>query len=289
MPKFGVIYTRIVHRDRASVTDDQASSDAAFAGVGTADRLLGEKVTDLLQYWLYYGYDEFDAVTAIGKLMQGHESDWELVSVGLGAGRPLFVAYNQHCGGQWLPWHLVPAAYHSTPEGERLESQGYGQIAQSQEPTHPAVMVADGSQASYPAADSVRVPNWTSCKLQRTAGDLVALAAAIKEHVEVEQEVIPVALPPARADEPPMSFAGRWGLNDHEFCLTLPFGIQTGCGGDDRPGPESPRFKDDWNCPFRVVFGGGAWAQGGDPADYTTRPWRTVFSVTTRGSTKCSR
>jgi len=262
---FAVMSVRVLHKDRPSATDDVASSRSAFAHVGVANARLRAKVTDLLQYWLYYGYDRFEAVTPLGRLVQEHESDWELVSVGLGAGKPLFVAYNAHCGGQWLPWAQAPTAYAKPEETARLEKLGLNGLAAVHEPTHPAVMVADGSQASYPASDEVRVPDWTSCTVKHTWGNVVALAAAVREHVDVTREVIPVALPMADRREAPMDFAGRWGLNNHDFCLELPLGIRLNCGGDSKPGSETPPYKEDWIDPFGVMFAKHTWHKGVDP------------------------
>jgi len=68
-------------------------------------------------------------------------------------------------------------------------------------------MVADGSQASYPASDEVRVPDWTSCTVKHTWGNVVALAAAVREHVDVTREVIPVALSARAAKKLPTAIA----------------------------------------------------------------------------------
>lgn len=252
---YGVVYTRIVYR-----------GDPAFKNAGYANKHFDEPVKALVQYWLYYGYDRYEAVTPFGRLVQQHESDWEAVIVGLGSNEPLFVAYNAHCGGQWLPWKDVPAAFHSSEEGQQLTDAGYGPVAQSGEPTHPAVMVALGSQASYPASDVVRVPDWTSCTFKSTFGDAIAAAASVKEHVRVTQQVVPVQAPIASAGQEPMSFRGHWGLNNHAFCLELPFGASIGCGGDSGYGPETPPAKRDWKDPFGVIFHSATWHRGHDPA-----------------------
>ena len=265
---FGVIYVRILHRAQDSTTDSAETSAAAFKRVGLADRRLGGHVTDLLQYWLYYGYDRFEAVTPLGRLVQEHESDWEAVTVGLGSDRPLFVAYNAHCGGQWLRWNRVPAAFQAPQEGERLKTVGPAgaAVADLNEPTHPAIMVAQGSQASYPASGRVRIPDWTSCIFGTTKGDVVALAASVKETVTVAKEVVPVEVLGTDVHRPPMRFAGAWGLNGHEACLHLAFGLRIACGGSDAPGPETPRFKSDWKDPFGVIFDSHDWHEGRDPA-----------------------
>ncbi len=251
---FAVMYVHALH-----------AGDPGFEHANLAPKRMG-KVTELLQYWLYYGYDRFDALTPIGRLVQEHESDWEAVSVGLGADKPLFVAYNAHCGGQWLPWSQVPAAYPKAQETARYAELGLDALAAAHEPTHPAVMVAGGSQASYPAAGSVRVPDWTSCTLKTSLGDALAFAASIRETVNVTREVIPVDVPLASVHSLPMKFGGYWGLNNHSLCLKLAFGINFGCGGDAAPGPETPPLKRDWRDPFSVIFHTATWHQGHDPA-----------------------
>ena len=254
-PPYAVMYVHVAH-----------PGDPEFKNARLVPKRLGPPVTTLLQYWLYYGYDRFDALTPVGRLVQEHESDWEAVTVGLAADRPLFVAYNAHCGGQWLPWSRVPAAFSKTQETERYRARGFDALAGVHEPTHPAVMVAGGSQASYPAAGSVRVPDWTSCTLKTSFGDALAFAASIRETVDVAREVIPVAVPPATRAAEPMSFGGFWGLNNHSFCLRLAFDLSVGCGGDDGPGPQSPPLKADWKDPFGVIFHSGTWHEGADPA-----------------------
>lgn len=77
----------------------------------------------VLQYWNYYPYNE-------GPLFFDHESDWEHVSVLLGADEePLEVAYSRHddnAPGVRRPWRSAPR------EGDR-----------------PVVLVASGTHASY--------------------------------------------------------------------------------------------------------------------------------------------
>jgi hypothetical protein len=252
---YGVIYVRVAHKD-----------DPAFKSVRYAPKSIRSQVTELVQYWLYYGYDRFEAVTPFGRLVQQHESDWEAVSVGLADSRPLFVAYNAHCGGEWLKWGDVPAAYHASEEGRQLVDDGDRAIAESGEATHPAVMVALGSQASYPASAAVRVPDWTSCIAKSTFGNAIAVAASIKEHVEVTEEVVPVEVPLTRGDSEPINFPGHWGLNNHSFCVELVFGIKPGCAGGARYGPEGPPAKKDWTEPFKVIFHSHTWREGESPS-----------------------
>jgi hypothetical protein len=105
--------------------------------------------TDLVvEYWLFYDYDDWQANTAIAPIQQQHAADWEMIALGFAkrhsaeaktAFRPLWAAYSAHCGGSWLPWSAVPR------DGD-----------------HPLVWVAHGSHANYPNRRA-RSPNWASC------------------------------------------------------------------------------------------------------------------------------
>ena len=61
----------------------------------------------VIQYWIFYRNDLWEAQTGVGRIVQRHQSDWEQVTVGLSRAAPLFVAYSSHCGGQWLKWEDV--------------------------------------------------------------------------------------------------------------------------------------------------------------------------------------
>jgi hypothetical protein len=275
---YGVMYARLVHRTGESPGDSPEVVKKVFANVGHAeDHFGGRRITDVLQYWMYYRYDDWRANTALGQIVQEHESDWEAVTVGLSGGEPLFVAYSAHCGGQWLAWPRVPAVRNKDREEFILESLAAQYPDQADdvrsvieagrtEPTHPAVMVAEGSQGNYPATSDIRVPDWTSCPVGHTLGDVVAAAAAVRERVDVAVEVVPAEVFLAGVESLPMDFGGHWGLNSRQR-LILPVGgleIPLG-GGKDTPGPPAPPQQGVWTDPFGTIFDSGDWHEGAEP------------------------
>ena len=104
----GTAYTRVVY-DR-----DEADTPAGAAPLGESERPKGiqslrqvpgpyQKV--LVQYWLFYYYDDWIARgRSSASLRQSHEADWEVVTVGFDDREPLFVSFSSHCGGTWVPW-----------------------------------------------------------------------------------------------------------------------------------------------------------------------------------------
>jgi hypothetical protein len=85
-----------------------------------------------LQYWFYYPYND-------GPLVFDHDSDWEHVSVELGAdGRPRFfalAAHDDNAPGRRVPWGEVP-----------------------RDGTHPRFLIAAGTHAAYLSAPDA--PFW---------------------------------------------------------------------------------------------------------------------------------
>jgi hypothetical protein len=77
----------------------------------------------LVQYWFFYAFNKFHG-------FGDHEADWEHVTVRIGAdGRPLGAWYAHHddnAPGAWVPWRWL-----------------------SREGTHPVVLSAEGTHASY--------------------------------------------------------------------------------------------------------------------------------------------
>ena len=78
----------------------------------------------VIQYWIFYRNDLWEAQTGVGRIVQRHQSDWEQVTVGLSRIAPLFVAYSSHCGGQWLKWEeFAPSACRTDPCGRSSGSR----------------------------------------------------------------------------------------------------------------------------------------------------------------------
>jgi hypothetical protein len=220
----GAVYVRVVLKSEAPKLFP--------AGVGTVD---GEKPSILIQYWYFYRYDEWTSPVLSGKLLQRHEGDWEAVTVGLSKDRPLFVAYSQHCAGEWQRWKSIEVADTGRPR------------------THPLVAVARGSQANYVRANQGHSPDWAGCsgKLPRGTATLLSYASNIRDFTGYDFGWEPEAggIIPASDDRPPMSFPGYWGGNGvtqlvNERSHTL------ATGGE----PKTPSMQPLWVDPLTTVF-----------------------------------
>jgi len=157
-----------------------------------------------LQYWFFYPYNRFHRVG-------NHEGDWEHVTVHLGRdGRPRGAWYARHeanAPGVWFPW-------------SKLVREG----------SHPVVLAAAGSHASY--ANEREVPWYESvcpttlpeqagrsgCRVWRTwsAGTGGVVDLGTRDAPEVDYLLWP----------------GRWGAEG---------GI-----ADDGAGPPGPAFQPGW-------------------------------------------
>ncbi len=101
------------------------SPDTGGPPATTYARVVREEGHIVIQYWLFYYYNDW---------LNKHEGDWEMVQVVLdGAEQPQWVILSQHHGGTRRPWSAV----------------------QIEEGTHPAVYVALGSHANYFWGDEV--------------------------------------------------------------------------------------------------------------------------------------
>jgi hypothetical protein len=206
----------------------------------------------ILQYWLFYDYDQWKTVSPFGELTQGHSGDWEEVTVGLTDKAPLFIAYSAHCGGHRYAWPDVEA------EVASREADGHwvtGRNRPNDPALHPLVGVATGSHANYAHPDSGRAPDWTSCRPSIASGAVLVLSYALnlRDKTNYSAGVIPRVLI-AHANEPPMSFPGLWGLRDK----TVLRNARTQTLAQES-GPDTPAHKQMWRCPIEVLFESEAW------------------------------
>lgn len=193
----------------------------------------------LIQYWYFYRFNEWRAPLFAGLLVQRHEADWEVVTIGFDEERkPLFVADSAHCAGSWLPWGEVEAS--TRLPGPRI---------------HPLVAVAEGSHANYADPEDKRAPDWASCGGTAPAGLTTALSYAsnIRDRTEFGWLWYPPANGwiPAQPTEPPMSFAGTWGADDR--ILLRNFAVHVLHEGE---APKSPPLQGPWQDPVRSIFCG---------------------------------
>ena len=139
-PKHGNGHSKIVHEApppyvyavKRTFTTPDTSTIYAFA----------RDTDEAIEYWIFYTDDHWSSGSAFGSIVQQHEADWEVVTVGLANHVPVWVAYSGHCSGSVLPWSAVPRA----------------------EGVHPLVFVAKGSHANYPSRHH-RNPDWASCPI----------------------------------------------------------------------------------------------------------------------------
>jgi hypothetical protein len=181
----------------------------AWTGSGTAVN------KTVLQYWLFYGLDDWRNSLTKPTIWYLHEGDWEEVSVELGPyGKPVAVSVSQHDMGVNRPWSRTP-----TRGG-----------------THPVVYVALGSHANYLSPGyrgEAGVPHVVPTKFSGvplpqpdfTSAQISVRSAAI---VDVSD-----------GSAPWLSFAGAWG--DGSYLLLTRPGSKTPFArlrvGDSPPGP----------------------------------------------------
>jgi hypothetical protein len=199
-----------------------------------------DRLRTLIQYWYFYYYDEWKAPVFAGLLTQKHESDWEVVTLGLDkANHPLFVADSAHCAGSWRRWGEVEVS--SVLPGPEV---------------HPLIAVAEGSHANYPDPKQKRTPDPAHC-----AGLPAGIAAAISyaSNIRDKTEYGFVWYPPEdgwielRNDkEAPMDFPGTWGANDR---VTLT-NYREHEIGNPTPGPRTPSLQAPWTNPVGTIFCG---------------------------------
>ena len=257
----GTAYTRVVYDRRdppagaAELTP--AERRLVFAPVGPyTDRTTGPyagKPYAIVQYWLFYYYDDWRAQTLFGDLRQSHEADWEVVSVVFDRKRPLFVALSSHCAGTWVPWERSRVADLSEVEEETPEAR--------RERLHTVVGVAEGSQANYYALSQNVPPNWARCS--KIGSDKLEVASGgfeVRDKTGADTVIRPTDLRPV-GDHEIMGFDGKWGWNavmHFETEFKRRHQIEK-TGGTAR----TPTLQPLWYRTIDEIFCGSAWERAG--------------------------
>jgi hypothetical protein len=210
--------------------------------------LEGKRIVAIIEYWLFYRYDRWQASTAFGLLTQQHGADWESVTVGLSAHGPAFVAYSAHCAGTWYPWRSVEARTAALFPGD---VQGKA--------LHPLVAVALGSHANYARAAQRRASDWGSCThVSREATATLTYTWNVRDRTSADFELRPAKVLVVTANHGPTSFAGRWSAADTTTLRNAtPHMLASGAG------PTSPGLKSLWATPLWTIFRSGDWHRGG--------------------------
>jgi hypothetical protein len=231
------VYARVVRADtrlRRVLQGGEAEAVLAYPGP------LDAPVRTLLQYWLFYRYDEWAAPTMLGRLVQRHEADWESITIGFSATEPLFVAYSAHCGGRWLQWDDIQVA-----DDASLSSA-----------THPLVAVAEGSHANYDDSHNRRPPDWATCMgMEGSAFEALTYVWGIEDVTGDHYRLLPTDVRLVDNRDPPMSFPGTWGGNDHTTLRNArSFQI-----GQEGAGPKTPSLQALWIDPITTIFCSEQW------------------------------
>jgi hypothetical protein len=218
----------------------------------------------VVQYWLYSLVDDWRStprgVTLPGGrrvqlpvIHQHHEGDWEAITVGLSADRPLFVDWSAHCAGEWRPF--AGATLVADAGGER---------------THPVSWVALGSHANLPAPLNAR-PRWWRCdprvatfvhqRVDALIGSVAstALGTRLDDALGIVDRAgsgAPQALPLALVNRItwPMSFPGIWGGRER-----VEFGPARRTLGWS---PPTPTLQKLWRDPLATIFADAGRSRG---------------------------
>ena len=233
-----------------------------------------EPVKTLVQYWIFYDYDLWDAQTVLGKLVQKHDADWEFVAVGLDRkDQPIFLALSAHCGGQVVPWDsnlaLLPGRVKEgkvviwRPEQVPTLPKG-GEKSKARIGTHPIVAVASGSHGNYADDGSKRPPDWGSCtRVNSKAVGPIVYASNVRD-VTASNKPGESRLSQAdqieivKASTFPMNVVGPWGQENVSFGFR-----DLGPAG----GPRSPPAQSSWGSALRLFFCSPYWHSYATPPE----------------------
>jgi hypothetical protein len=247
--EYSVVYARVV--------DNPLEKEGRRA---LREPLIG--LTRLIQYWTFYRYDDWRGWNLrdwFALFRQWHEGDWEVVTVGFDARKPLYVAYSSHCGGLWRRWHEA-AGYAAEPAHDPTGPVG---VAPGHPPGHhPLVFVAKGSHGAYPD-DAPRAPDWASCKKEvpdawkwATVGP--TFGGGVREtmnHVSSdEDDLVGPQVILIREDTPFLKFVGRWAEADHLKLIR---------GNHRTGGPPTPTQQSSWKTPLAATFCASRWRPAG--------------------------
>jgi hypothetical protein len=236
----GVVYPRLV-----SVADQ-------IEDAGDTVPPVARGVDWLVQYWLFYPQNNWQASSGLGRLRQVHGGDWEWVGVGVDAdGRPQFVAYSAHCAGTWRPWRETAAVAYDGGSviigGTTNDLRG---VRPPPSPSHPLVTVALGSHANY-ATPGVREPDWTSCRGASMAARPVRWLTFAAAAREATPDLGPFQIPAVLLEEDTEGVARRpiwWGAEGETRLAKINL-------ASDEHGPASPAYQGlKWDRPIEEIF-----------------------------------
>lgn len=188
----------------------------------------------VLQYWLFYYFNDWQNSEIHPTLWQFHEGDWEEVSVGLARDlQPVYVAASSHCTGHFRFWNEVKIRGKS----------------------HPTIYVARGSHANYFAADSYPSPRKCLPKFLRKIIKKLGIdprdvtGDGSEFGFEGEQ---PIKLELRTEDAPWLPFQGAWGEGEFVRWKTRDGSTRRRAGGTSPRGPAQKGIH--WSNPVHEAL-----------------------------------
>ena len=207
-----------------------ASTPAAVSPPAVYGAVLRVKGRLALEYWLWYADDFWSGrQPQTDEVWQGHEGDWESVSVVLSsAGSPLYTGYSQHECGKRRPWKRVPRT----------------------QLTHPIAYVALGSHANYYAAGDQPLDLRAQCYDPVGAAILRAdLGGVVLDRLGGGRRLARLPIVPLTPHAPAwLAFPGAWGEANY---FHAPDPVNTRVAGS---GPLGPRFHVLWRDPVGTIL-----------------------------------
>jgi hypothetical protein len=180
----------------------------------------------VLQYWIWYPFNDYSSTLPPGDVWQVHEGDWESVSVILDPrAQPFAVALSAHCKGSQRRW-------------QRVAKRG----------ARPLVYVALGSHANYFGPGTHR--HDAACWPPETR-DIVR-ALNLVDRTGAGPTIRPRLVRVTATSPSWMAFAGAWGETGY---LHFPNNDPVAYGA----GPRGPAFHAQWRKPLAVPLG---WPRG---------------------------
>ncbi len=212
-----------------AVSPCYAQAEAAHgAGPVVYGAAFRTKTRIVLQYWLWYPYNDYSPTVPAGDLWQIHEGDWEAVSVILDLrGKPLAAGYSQHSAGKRRGWAKVPKS------GVR-----------------PLVYVALGSHANYFVPGNNRLDPRVIDPLLIEI--ITSYGAQPVDHTGKGRTLRPRLIRVGVTSPSWMAFAGTWGEDGYIHC---PGNAPLASGA----GPRGPAFHAQWRSPVSEVL---SWPRG---------------------------
>jgi hypothetical protein len=217
------------------------AAEACFAGTAAAaappavyGAVLRRANRLALEYWYWYADDFWSGrQPPTGEVWQGHEGDWEAVTVVLTrAGTPLSTGYTQHECGKRRVWSRVPRSG-----------------------THPVAYVALGSHANYYAPGDQPLDLRKQCYDPVGAAILRAdLGGVVLDRLGGGRRLVRLPIVPLTPRAPSwLSFPGSWGEANY---FHAPAPVDTRVAG---AGPAGPRFHALWRDPLGTL---ARWPSG---------------------------